>query len=179
MVKQKLVESLITSTKARCLRSAFRVTLYPPELMKEVVSRFGPDLQGLKEKVPGADFSLNVRRQSILINGSKELKQKVEEIIDEIAHMAVRLAAIKIKIAFHYAAHMRDCRSPLLITNLRSLLSNEKLEELFRASLGSYVASSSGTYRFCPSPDCSSVYQIAAPGTEGEPFVCGACYAET
>ncbi|KAI9080545.1 hypothetical protein K1719_037511 [Acacia pycnantha] len=36
-----------------------------------------------------------------------------------------------------------------------------------------------GKYRFCPSPDCPSVYRVASPEAAGEPFFCGACYAET
>ncbi|KAM5577142.1 ATP-dependent RNA helicase DEAH12, chloroplastic-like [Rosa sericea] len=219
MVKQKLVESLLNLHESKVLEIRLQGNALPPELMKEVVRRFGPDLRGLKEKVPGADFTLNVRRQSILIHGSKELKQKVEEIIDETAHMAGSLtkrinreadcpiclcdvedgyrledcghlfcrsclveqceSAINNHDSFPLCCTHEGCRSPILITDLKSLLSIEKLEDLFRASVGSYVASSCGTYRFCPSPDCASVYQVAAPGTEGEPFVCGACYAET
>jgi ATP-dependent RNA helicase DHX8/PRP22 len=64
------------------------------------------------------------------------------------------------------------------LTDLKSLLPCEKLEDLFRASLSAFVASSGGTYRFCPSPDCPSVYHVAS-GMVGDLFVCGACYAET
>ncbi|KAL6225136.1 hypothetical protein ACLB2K_003988 [Fragaria x ananassa] len=220
MVTQKLVESLLNIHKSKALEVRLQGNALPPELMKEVVSRFGPDLRGLKERVPGAEFSLNVRRQSILIQGSKEMKQKVDEIIDEVAQMAGTSLTKRIKseadcpiclcdVEDGYrledcghlfcrsclveqcesAIHNQDsfplrcthegCESPVLITDLRSLLSVEKLEDLFRASLGSFVAMSCGTYRFCPSPDCSSIYQVAAPGKEAEPFVCGSCYAET
>lgn len=220
MVTQKLVESLLNIHESKALEVRLQGNALPPELMKEVVSRFGPDLRGLKERVPGAEFSLNVRRQSILIQGSKEMKQKVDEIIDEVAQMAGTSLTKRIKseadcpiclcdVEDGYrledcghlfcrsclveqcesAIHNQDsfplrcthegCMSPVLITDLRSLLSVEKLEDLFRASLGSFVAMSCGTYRFCPSPDCSSIYQVAAPGKEAEPFVCGACYGET
>ncbi|GAB4848760.1 hypothetical protein Ancab_003487 [Ancistrocladus abbreviatus] len=74
-------------------------------------------------------------------------------------------------------AHER-CGAPFWLSDLRLLLSSDKLEELFRAALGAFVASSGGIYRFCPSPDCPSIYQVAT-GAYGEPFVCGACYVET
>ncbi|KAI4987261.1 hypothetical protein ZWY2020_020061 [Hordeum vulgare] len=70
------------------------------------------------------------------------------------------------------------CKKPFLIVDLKHLVSNEKLEDLFRASLRAFVASRAGTYRFCPTPDCQSIYQVAAPDAETKPFVCGACYVE-
>lgn len=64
----------------------------------------------------------------------------------------------------------------ILVVDLKALLSTDKINELFHASLRSFVASSYGKYRFCPSPDCPSVYQV----TKSErPFACGACYVET
>jgi ATP-dependent RNA helicase DHX8/PRP22 len=52
------------------------------------------------------------------------------------------------------------------------------MDDLFRASLRAFVASRAGMYRFCPTPDCRSIYQVAAPDAEAKPFVCGACYVE-
>nr|GFA19703.1 ATP-dependent RNA helicase DEAH11, chloroplastic-like [Tanacetum cinerariifolium] len=52
--------------------------------MKKVVEKFGPDLHGLKERFPGSDFSLNTRYHTISICGSKEVKQNVEEIVQEV-----------------------------------------------------------------------------------------------
>lgn len=217
--QQKLIQSLLTYHESKQLEIHLRGGVLPPDLMKEVVRRFGPDLQGLKEKVPGAEFSLNTRRHVISVHGDRELKQKVEEIINEIAqtsdgsaerlhseascpiclceleesyrlegctHLFCRSclveqceSAIKNMDSFPIRCAHSGCKALILLTDLRTLLSNEKFEELFRASLGAYVASSGGTYRFCPSPDCPSVYRVAEPGTAGEPFFCGACYAET
>lgn len=70
------------------------------------------------------------------------------------------------------------CKKPFLIVDLKHLVSNEKLEDLFRASLRAFVASRSGMYRFCPTPDCQSIYQVAALNAETKPFVCGACFVE-
>ncbi|XP_059624219.1 ATP-dependent RNA helicase DEAH11, chloroplastic-like [Cornus florida] len=88
-------------------------------------------------------------------------------------------SAIKNQDSFPIRCAHEGCGALILVSDLRSLLPGEKLEELFRASLGSFVATSRGTYRFCPSPDCPSVYRVADPGTPGKPFVCGACYMET
>ncbi|GMP22973.1 hypothetical protein CsSME_00000746 [Camellia sinensis var. sinensis] len=51
------------------------------------------------------------------------------------------------------------CGEHILLMDLRFLLSCEKLEELCRASLGAFVASSGGKYKLGPSPDCPSVYR--------------------
>lgn len=219
MAQQKLVQSLLTLNESKQLQIHLRGVSMPPNLMKEVVKNFGPELQGLKEKFPGAEFTLNSRRHVISISGSIELKQKVEDIIYEIAQMSgpsaqrvdneagcpiclcevedgyrlegclhqfCRLclieqceSAIKSRDSFPMHCMHEGCGAIILLTDLRSLLSSEKLDELFRASLGSFVASSGGNFRFCPSPDCPSVYQVAEPCTSGKPFVCGACYVET
>ncbi|KAG2711971.1 hypothetical protein I3760_04G103400 [Carya illinoinensis] len=219
LAQKKLVESLLTLHESKQLEIHLRGRDLPPNLMKEVVSKFGPDLHGLKEKVSGAEFALNTRRHVISVHGNKELKQKVEEVIYEIAQMkygsterfdnettcpiclcevedGYRLegcghlfcqlclveqfeSASKNQDSFPICCAREGCRAPILLLDLRSLLLCEKLEDLFRASVGSFVALSGGTYRFCPSPDCPSVYRVADPGTAGEPFFCGACYAET
>ncbi|XP_057829663.2 ATP-dependent RNA helicase DEAH11, chloroplastic [Cryptomeria japonica] len=68
-----------------------------------------------------------------------------------------------------------NCDSLFLICDLRSLLSFEQLDDLFRSSLGAFVASSKGTYRFCTTPDCPSVYEVSS---SGKLFVCGNCSVE-
>ncbi|KAH7520502.1 hypothetical protein FEM48_Zijuj08G0150600 [Ziziphus jujuba var. spinosa] len=219
VAQQKFIHSLLALHEGKKLEIHLRSRDLPPDLMKAVVKKFGPDLHGLKEKVPGADFSLNARRHVVFIHGDIELKQKVEEIIYDIAKMSdsstersnnevtcpiclcdiedeYRLedcqhvfcrsclmeqceSAIRNKDSFPLCCAHKGCGSPLLLTDLKCLLSSEKLDDLFRASLGAFVASSGGTYRFCPTPDCPAVYRVADPGTAGEPFVCGACSAET
>ena len=219
MAREKLVESLISLHESKQLEIHLRGRDLPPDLMKQVVKNFGPDLKGLKEEVPDADFSLNTHRQIIHLCGNKELKPKVKEIIFDIArsshclpeklksgpdcpiclcevedgyqledcgHLFCRCclleqfeSAIKNQGSFPIRCAHEGCGDPILLTDLRTLLLNEKLEELFRAALGAFVATSGGTYRFCPSPDCPSVYRAADAGKAGEPFVCGACYAET
>ncbi|GKV23473.1 hypothetical protein SLEP1_g33189 [Rubroshorea leprosula] len=220
--EQKLVQSLMHYHGSKQLEVHLRGKGLPPDLMKQVVKKLGPDLHGLKEKVPGANLTLSTKHHMIYIRGDKELKCKVEEIVYEIAqmssgpnvsaersntevicpiclcevedgyqlescsHMFCQLclleqceSAIKNLDSFPICCAQEGCRAPILLRDLKSLLPIEKLEELFRASLGAFVASSRGTIRFCPSPDCPSVYQVADPGTPGEPFACGACSAET
>ncbi|XP_043712834.1 ATP-dependent RNA helicase DEAH12, chloroplastic-like [Telopea speciosissima] len=221
VAEKRLVQSLLSLHEDKQLEIHLRGAELPPNLMKAVVEKFGPDLQGLKEKVPGAEFMLNIRRHVILVRGNKESKQKVEDIIYEFmkslsgsspteqpkgedtcpiclcevedcyqlqgcAHLFCRLclveqceSAIKSHDGFPLRCTHEGCETLILLADLKGLLSSEKLEDLFRASLGAYVAASGGTYRFCSSPDCPSVYRVADPGTIGEPFACGACYVET
>ncbi|KAM7523782.1 hypothetical protein LguiA_013684 [Lonicera macranthoides] len=218
VAQQRLVQSLLTMHQSKQLEVHLRGGDFPPDLMKRVVARFGPDLHGLKNEVPEAEFSLNTKYHVISIHGSKQLKQKVEDIIYEIAQTSgpskgvedeaacpiclcevedsYRLegcthefcrsclaeqcdSALKSRDSFPMCCAQKDCGAPILLTDLRSLLSSEKLEELFRASLGAFVAASGGTYRFCPSPDCPSVYEVEGEGSSGAPFVCGACFVET
>ncbi|XP_044469788.1 ATP-dependent RNA helicase DEAH12, chloroplastic-like [Mangifera indica] len=219
IAEEKLIQSLFAFHESKQLEIHLRGGALPPDLMKRVVKKFGPDLHGLKERVPKAEFTLNSRRQVICMKGDKELKQKVEEIVYEIAlksdgtaerdgseyacpiclcevEESYRLegcghtfcqsclveqcdSAMKNLDSFPICCAHGGCKTPILLADLRCLLTSEKLEELFRASLSSYVASSGGTYRFCPSPDCPSIYRVADPETEGEPFFCGACFTET
>ncbi|KAH7860615.1 hypothetical protein Vadar_015579 [Vaccinium darrowii] len=225
LAEYRLVQSLLNLHESKKLEIHLRGGAMPPDLMKEVVKKFGPDLHGLREKFPGAEFALNTHRHVIAITGDKEVKQKAEDAINEIVQMcsAVPLpsaqgvengssdgcpiclceveegyrlegcahlfcrqclveqceSAIRSQDSFPIRCACEGCGTHVLLTDLRSLLSSDKLEELFRASLGAYVASSAGNFRFCPSPDCPSVYQVVGPGMEGKPFVCGACYVET
>lgn len=219
LAQQKLVQSLLAYHESKQLEIHLRGRALPPDSMKEVVKKFGPDLHGLKEKVPGIDLMLNTRHHVISVHGTRELKQKVEQIVYEMlqmsrdsaerldseaacpiclceiedaylletcAHLFCRMclveqleSALKNWDSFPICCAGRGCGAPLLISDLKSLLSSDKLEELFRASLGSFVASSGGTFRFCPSPDCPSVYRVADPRAFGEPFICGACFAES
>ncbi|XP_022741693.1 ATP-dependent RNA helicase DEAH11, chloroplastic-like [Durio zibethinus] len=219
VAQQKLIQSLLSYHESKQLEVRLHGPGLPPDLMKKVVKKFRPDLHGLKEKIPGAEFTLSTRHHVISVRGDKETKRKVEEIVLEIAetgkdlaegsdsevtcpvclcevedgyklegcsHFFCRLclveqceSAIKNLDSFPICCAHQGCKVPIFLTDLKFLLSTEKLEELFRAALGAFVASSRGTYRFCPSPDCPSVYRVADPETFGEPFVCGACYAET
>ncbi|XP_062100006.1 ATP-dependent RNA helicase DEAH11, chloroplastic-like [Humulus lupulus] len=219
VAEEKMINSLVALHESKQLQINLRGKDLPPNLLKELVNNFGPDLRGLKKKVPGADFTLNTFRHTLSIHGDKDLKPTVEEIIYKIAQMSCGSAerfdndvtcpiclcdiedayqlegcghkfcslclveqfdsAIKNQDGFPIRCGHESCGSPILLTDLRSLLPGEKLDELFRSSLGAFVASSGGVYKFCPSPDCPAIYQVADPGTAGKLFVCGSCYAET
>ncbi|PHT39408.1 hypothetical protein CQW23_22981 [Capsicum baccatum] len=202
--EQRFVDSLLPLHESEQLEVHLRGGFLPPDLMKRVVTTFGPDLSVLKEKVPRTEFSLNTKRHRICINDTKDIKQSVEDIISEIthssfstqttrdkAHCAICLceledpyrleafiyalcrsclleqceSAIKSRKGFPMCYLRSGCREPFLLADLKSLLSTEKLEELFRASLGAFVTVNVGIYRFCPSPDCHSVYRM----TKGAP----------
>ncbi|XP_050915907.1 ATP-dependent RNA helicase DEAH11, chloroplastic [Lathyrus oleraceus] len=91
LAQQKLIQSLLSLHEEKQLVIPLRGRDLPPDLMKQVVKNFGPDLQGLKEKVPGADLKLNTRQQAIFLNGNKELKPRVEEITLEVACSSIHL----------------------------------------------------------------------------------------
>ncbi|KAL4579708.1 hypothetical protein LXL04_015867 [Taraxacum kok-saghyz] len=220
--QNRFINALVTLHETKQLDVRLRGPDFPPDLMKKVVEKFGPDLHGLKLKFPGSDFTLNTRHHTISIRGSKEVKQNVEETIRDIVNTSMpqsqsqsqsqtascpiclcevedsfRLescghefcrmclieqceSAIKSHSGFPLICAHENCPAMIFMADLRSLLAAEKLEELFRASLGSFVGSSNGKYRYCPSPDCPSVYQVAADdGGGGRAFVCGACSVET
>ncbi|KAL6964253.1 RNA helicase [Sarracenia purpurea var. burkii] len=222
LAEQKLVRSLLALHEDKQLEICLRNRALPPDLMKKVVEKFGPDLSGIKEKVPEAEFTLDARRHVICVRGNKELKQRAEELIYKFAHScnvngpvsnpggevptcsiclcevedSYQLAAcghefcrsclidqleatINSRDGFPIGCAREGCGEQIWLMDLRFLLPNEKLEELFRASLGAFVESSGGKYRFCPSPDCPSVYRVADLGEAGWPFACGACYVET
>ncbi|KAL7199797.1 hypothetical protein ACSBR2_021990 [Camellia fascicularis] len=222
LAEKKLVESLLTLREDKPLEICLRNRVLPHDLMKKVVEKFGPDIRGLKEKVPEAELTLDAKHHVICVRGSKEVKQAAEKVIYEFAcslnvndleehpggeastcpiclcevEDSYQLAAcghefcqsclveqlesaIKSRDGFPLGCAREMCGEHILLMDLRSLLSCEKLEELFRASLGAFVACSGGKYKFCPSADCPSVYRVAEPGTTCWPFACGACYAET
>ncbi|KAJ4908582.1 helicase domain-containing protein / IBR domain-containing protein / zinc finger protein-related [Raphanus sativus] len=218
--EQELIWSLLAYHDRQQLEIRLRGPKLRPDLMKEVVNRFGPDLQGIKEKVNGVDLKLNTRYHVIQVHGSIEMRQEVEKIVYELAqessepggkpddievecpiclcevddgytlegcsHLFCKAclleqleASMRNFDAFPILCSHTDCGSPIVVADLRALLSQEKLDELFRASLSSFVTTSDGNFRFCSTPDCPSVYRVAGPRESGEPFICGACNAET
>ncbi|GAA0184815.1 RNA helicase [Lithospermum erythrorhizon] len=219
MAEQKFVRCITDLHERKQLKIYLRGGSCPSDLMKRVVQKFGPDLHGLKKLIPVADFSLNTKHHFISIDGARDVKQQVEEIIFEIAetsgHPSERIdddnscpiclcevedpymlegcthkfcrsclleqcdSAIRTREGFPMVCTHQGCGVPFLLADLKSLLTAEKLEDLFRASLGAFVAGSGGTYRFCPSPDCPSVYCVTDLGDIGDQFICGACYTET
>lgn len=217
--EQELVQSLLAYHESKQLEIHLRGPDIRPDLMKEVVKRFGPELQGIKEKVHGVDLKLNTRHHVIQVHGSKEMRQEVEKMVYELAReksapgeeddieveCPICLSEVddgyslegcshlfcKACLLEQFEASMRnfdafpilcshiDCEAPIVLADMRSILSQEKLDELFRASLSSFVTSSDGKLRFCSTPDCPSIYRVAGPQESGEPFVCGACNSET
>lgn len=84
-VEEKLVRSLQHLYENRQLEIHLRGHNLPPNLMKEVILRFGADLQGLKSLVPGVELTLNTRWHVLSARGSMEQKQKLEEVISDTA----------------------------------------------------------------------------------------------
>ncbi|XP_020575693.1 ATP-dependent RNA helicase DEAH11, chloroplastic-like [Phalaenopsis equestris] len=84
-VEEKLVQSLQHLYDNRPLDIRLRGHNLPPNLMKEVILRFGADLQGLRLLVSGVELTLSTRRLVLSARGSMEQKQKVEEVISGLA----------------------------------------------------------------------------------------------
>eukprot|EP00250_Pteridium_aquilinum_P009880 c18998_g1_i1 orf=104-5260(-) len=57
----------------------------PCGLMREIVRRFGVDLAELTKLVKGASFSLDHRRHTLLVHGSREEMLKVEKVVEDVA----------------------------------------------------------------------------------------------
>ncbi|CAA0401784.1 unnamed protein product [Arabidopsis thaliana] len=217
--EQELIQALMDYHESKQLEIHLRGPEIRPDLMKEVVKRFGPELQGIKEKVHGVDLKLNTRYHVIQVHGSKEMRQEVQKMVNELAREKSALGEkpdeievecpiclsevddgyslegcshlfCKACLLEQFEASMRnfdafpilcshiDCGAPIVLADMRALLSQEKLDELFSASLSSFVTSSDGKFRFCSTPDCPSVYRVAGPQESGEPFICGACHSE-
>ncbi|CAI9109555.1 OLC1v1009395C2 [Oldenlandia corymbosa var. corymbosa] len=216
VAKQRLIRSLLTLHESKQLQVHLRGSGLPPDMMKRIVQKFGPELHGLKAMFPGVDFSLDTKHHCISLRGAKDVRPKIQAVIHEIAqdsdsstdksyeedscaicfcevedgykleqcrHEFCRSclveqceSAIKSQGSFPIRCAKMGCGACFLLTDLRSLMVGEKFEELFRASLAAFVAASGGTFRFCPSPDCPSVYQVS---DSDAPFLCGACYVET
>ena len=216
--EEKLVHALLQLHEKKPHEVRLRGRNLPPNLMKEVIKKFGADLEGFKKEVPSAELQLNTRQHVLYVRGSKEDKQRVEEMISELitssdhnslgqwlsenacpicfceledpfklescGHLFCKAclvdqceSAMKSQDGFPLCCLKNGCKELLLLVDLRSLLP-DKLDELFRASLNAFVASSPGLYRFCTTPDCTSIYQVAPADAEGKPFVCGSCYVE-
>lgn len=208
IAKQRLIRTLLTFHEQKQLDIHLRRKGFPD--VKELMKLFGPGLHLLKEKVPEADFTVDIRRHVISVRGDKDAKQKAENLISEMTkelesdpvsgcpvcfcsveegyyledcgHQFCRSclveqceSAIKNRDILPLRCAREGCGAYILMTDLRALLLPERLDELFWAALGKFVTSSGGKFRFCPSPDCPSVYDISGP----DPFVCGSCFAET
>ncbi|KAL5198889.1 hypothetical protein ABZP36_002401 [Zizania latifolia] len=217
--EEKLVHALLQLHEKKPLGIRLRGRNLPPNLMKEILKNFGADMEGIKKEVPAVELRLNLRRHTLYVRGTKEDKQRVEEMISELVASSkhnglvqvplenscpICLCEVEDPFKLESCGHMfclaclvdqcesamrsqdgfplcclrNGCRKQLLVVDLRSLLSSDKLEELFRASLRAFVASNPGIYRFCPTPDCPSIYQVTTADTESKPFVCGACSVE-
>ena len=215
--EQELVRSLLAYHESKQLEIRLRGPNLRPDLMKEVVNRFGPELQGIKEKVKGVDLKLNTRYHVIHVHGSVEMRQEVEKMVYELtqeegcapddvevecpiclsevedgyslegcSHLFCKAclleqleASMRNFDAFPIICSHIDCGAPIVVADMRALLSQEKLDELFRASLSSFVTTSDGKFRFCSTPDCPSIYRVAGPLDSGVPFFCGACNSKT
>lgn len=68
------------------------------------------------------------------------------------------------------------CGEPIALSDIRKLVSAQRLRALFYASVTEHVMSSLGKYRFCPTPKCKTVYLASKVPSI---FTCTTCLAQT
>jgi len=68
--------------------------------------------------------------------------------------------------------HSGECGKIISLQDLQHALPHETFESLLLRSLDSYVRTHSQELRYCPTPDCPSVYR---PSTDGHPITCSSC----
>ncbi|KAH7285182.1 hypothetical protein KP509_33G016900 [Ceratopteris richardii] len=82
------------------------------------------------------------------------------------------MSAIRHREGFPLTCAYPMCSQKLLLVDFEALLTTDQQEDLQRASLCAFVASSNGKYKFCVTPDCPSVYRVTE---ESKLFNCAAC----
>jgi ATP-dependent RNA helicase DHX8/PRP22 len=85
LAEKRLLNALVQLQENKQLEIKLKGLGLPPNLMKEVIRWFGPDLGLLKSRAPSSEISLNTRRHVLHIRGNMEDKQRIEEAIAEVA----------------------------------------------------------------------------------------------
>ncbi|PHT46445.1 hypothetical protein CQW23_15603 [Capsicum baccatum] len=180
--EQRFIDSLLALHESKQLEVHLRGGFLPPDLMKRNVITFGPNLSVLKEKSSFPTQTTGDKAHCVVCLCELEDPYRLKACTHAFCRSCLLEqceSAIKSRKGFPMCCLRSGCREPFLLVDLKSLLSTAKLEELFRASLRSFVTANAGTYQFFPSPDCPSTYRIAVSDMEfGASFddVCDACY---
>ncbi|KAM3343422.1 hypothetical protein P3S68_025511 [Capsicum galapagoense] len=186
--EQRFIDSLMVLYESKQLEVHLCGGLLPPNLMKKIVTTFGPDLSVLKEKSHFSTQTTGNKAHYAVCLCELEDPYRLEACTHAFYRSCLVEqceSAIKSREGFPMCYLRSGCGEPFLLANLKSLLSIEKLEEIFRASLGAFVIVNVGTfvivnvgtYRFFPSPYCHSVYQITTSDMDfGALFICDAYY---
>ncbi|KAI5859778.1 hypothetical protein GGS23DRAFT_583590 [Durotheca rogersii] len=70
------------------------------------------------------------------------------------------------------------CKNAFALSELQEHLPSQVFEQMLEASFASYVRRHPADFRYCPTPDCSQIYRIAAGGRETPAtFTCTRCLA--
>ncbi|KAL3683209.1 hypothetical protein R1sor_001231 [Riccia sorocarpa] len=81
-------------------------------------------------------------------------------------------SSIRHRDGFPVSCAYEDCNLHLVLADIPRLLTGEQQDELYRASLGAFVAQNPLWYRFCTTADCPNVYRVTKTGDR---FQCAAC----
>ncbi|KAF3677356.1 hypothetical protein FXO37_04858 [Capsicum annuum] len=178
--EQRFINSLLALYESKQLEVHLRGGLLPPDQMKRNVITFGPNLSVLKEKSSFPTQTTGDKAHCVVCLCELEDPYRLKACTHAFCRSCLLEqceSAIKSQKGFLMCCLRSGFGEPFLLVDLKSLLSTAKLEELFRASLRSFVTTNAGTYQFFPSPDCPSTYRIAVSDMEfGASFVCDACY---
>ena len=68
-----------------------------------------------------------------------------------------------------------NCEEPVVWKDFQNLLSQSERKKLLLSSLDAYVRCNPDSVKYCPTPDCGTVYRVS---TDGRSHKCGACSAD-
>ncbi|XP_044175028.1 ATP-dependent RNA helicase DEAH12, chloroplastic-like [Acropora millepora] len=68
-----------------------------------------------------------------------------------------------------------NCEEPVVWKDLQNLLSQSERKKLLISSLDAYVRCNPDSVKYCPTPDCGTVYRVSS---DGRSHKCGACSAD-
>ncbi|KAI5792557.1 hypothetical protein DFH27DRAFT_569450 [Peziza echinospora] len=76
---------------------------------------------------------------------------------------------------FHNSRENTQCNTPFPIALLQRALSHADADQLFEASFAGHVQSLPGTYSYCPTPDCPTVYTVTPLDDDQHITTCSQC----
>ncbi|KAL2612119.1 hypothetical protein R1flu_023811 [Riccia fluitans] len=81
-------------------------------------------------------------------------------------------SSIRHRDGFPISCAHEGCHQLLVLADITRLSTLEQQDDLYRASLGAFVAQNPLSYRFCTTADCPNVYRVTKTGGR---FECAAC----
>ncbi|PHT62011.1 hypothetical protein T459_34127 [Capsicum annuum] len=146
--EQRFINSLLALYESKQLEVHLRGGLLPPDQMKRNVITFGPNLSVLKEKSSFPTQTTGDKAHCVVCLCELEDPYRLKACTHAFCRSCLLEqceSAIKSQKGFLMCCLRSGFGEPFLLVDLKSLLSTAKLEELFRASLRSFVTTNAGT----------------------------------